>query len=124
MFGEKYKKDMEKVKAPAASAESLILLAEKQAKIKRRNIMRIIAAAAACLIVLTGALTAYPMINGTENLSHLFVEGGTLSKLFADWLGKEPEKSPITYSELCTVISTKMNEQKKDGLFGSGIVPL
>ena len=121
MFGEKYKKDMEKVKAPAASAESLILLAEKQAKRKRRNVMRIIAAAAACLIVLTGALTAYPMLNGTENLSHLFVEGGTLSKLFADWLGKEPEKSPITYSELCTVISTKMNEQKKDGLFGSGI---
>ena len=121
MFGEKYKKDMEKVKAPAASAESLIQLAEKQAKTKRRNVMRIIAAAAACLIVLTGALTAYPMLNGTENLSHLFVEGGTLSKLFADWLGKEPEKSPITYSELCTVISTKMNEQKKDGLFGSGI---
>ena len=117
MFGEKYKKDMEKVKAPAASAESLILLAEKQAKRKRRNIMRIIAAAAACLIVLTGALTAYPMLNGTENLSHLFVEGGTLSKLFADWLGKEPEKTLTTYSELCAVITDRVNTYKEDNYY-------
>ncbi len=112
MFGDKYKKDMDKIKAPE-DAVARISDKMKAGKPKKARITRYIALAAACVIAVAGIAVSLPHAKDIGNGISVLLNGAGIFDMFT-----QEESAPqdtdgyATYNQLCAVITDRVNTYK------------
>lgn len=128
MFGDKYKKDMDKIKAPE-DAVARISDKMKAGNPKKVRFTRYIALAAACIIAVAGIAVSLPHAKDIGNGISVLFNGAGIFDLFTQEIFTQEESAPkgtngyATYNQLCAVITDRLNTYKEqnDYLWGAWI---
>ena len=117
MFGDKYKKDMNNVKAPE-DAVARISDKMKAGKPKRTVLTRYIALAAACIIAVAGIAVAIPNAENIGNGISALLGGANFLEIFApEEPAPEGTEGFKTYNQLCAAITDRVNTFKEDNYY-------
>ena len=117
MFGDKYKKDMNNVKAPE-DAVARISDKMKASKPKKARITRYIALAAACIIAVAGITVAIPNAENIGNGISALLGGANFLEIFApEEPAPEGTEGSKTYNQLCAAITDRVNAYKEDNYY-------
>ena len=117
MFGDKYKKDMNNVKAPE-DAVARISDKMKASKPKKARITRYIALAAACIIAVAGITVAIPNAENIGNGISALLGGANFLEIFApEEPAPEGTEGFKTYNQLCAAITDRVNTFKEDNYY-------
>lgn len=117
MFGDKYKKDMNNVKAPE-DAVARISDKMKAGKPKRTVLTRYIALAAACIIAVAGITVAIPNAENIGNGISALLGGANFLEIFApEEPAPEGTEGFKTYNQLCAAITDRVNTYKEDNYY-------
>lgn len=117
MFGDKYKKDMNNVKAPE-DAVARISDKMKAGKPKRTVLTRYIALAAACIIAVAGIAVAIPNAENIGNGISALLGGANFLEIFApEEPAPEGTEGFKTYNQLCAAITDRVNTYKEDNYY-------
>lgn len=117
MFGDKYKKDMNNVKAPE-NAVARISDKMKAGKPKRTALTRYIALAAACIIAVAGIAVAIPNAENIGNGISALLGGANFLEIFVpEEPAPEGTEGFKTYNQLCAAITDRVNAYKEDNYY-------
>lgn len=130
MFGDKYKKDMDKIKAPESAVSRIAEGMKAHGKKRKVNFKRIIALAAACIIAVAGIAITVPNAENIGNGISVLLNGAGIFDIFTGEEGApQGTDGYATYNQLCAAITDRVNTYKEqnryldwEGVVNEGVV--